>query len=59
MMNSTRADDKILGFEYQFYYFLLKVLKIDSDETVGFEVKDDVHIEDNKTLSLIQLKHTR
>ena len=26
---------------------------------VGFEVKDDVHIEDNKTLSLIQLKHTR
>ncbi|MFX4208601.1 hypothetical protein ACOTWV_07400 [Aliarcobacter butzleri] len=58
-MGSTRADDKILGFEYQFYYFLLKVLKIDSDETVGFEVKDDVHIEDNKTLSLIQLKHTR
>lgn len=58
-MSSTRADDKILGFEYQFYYFLLKVLKIDADETIGFEVKDDVHIENNKTLSLIQLKHTR
>lgn len=58
-MGSTRADDKILGFEYQFYYFLLEMLKLDVDEKVGFEVKDDVHIEDNKTLSLIQLKHTR
>lgn len=58
-MGSTRADDKLLGFEYQFYYFLLAVLKLDDNETVGFEVKDDVHIEDNRTLSLIQLKHTR
>lgn len=22
-MSSTRADDKLLGFEYRFYYFLL------------------------------------
>lgn len=58
-MSSTRADDKILGFEYQFYYFLLEVLKLKDNEIVGFEVKDDVHIEGNKTLSLIQLKHTR
>jgi len=58
-MGSTRADDKLLGFEYQFYYFLLEVLKLNNDEKVGFEVKDDVHIEDNNTLSLIQLKHTR
>ncbi|MDD3476298.1 MAG: dsDNA nuclease domain-containing protein [Sulfurimonas sp.] len=58
-MSSTRADDKILGFEYQFYYYLLEMLKLNADEKVGFEVKDDVHIEDNKTLSLIQLKHTR
>ena len=41
-MSSTRADDKILGFEYQFYYFLLEVLKLKDNEIVGFEVKDDV-----------------
>lgn len=58
-MGSIRADDKLLGFEYQFYYFLLKVLKLNENEKIGFEVKDDVHIEDDKTLSLIQLKHTR
>ena len=58
-MGSTRADDKILGFEYQFYYFLLGILKLKDNEIIGFEVKDDVHIEGNKTLSLIQLKHTR
>ncbi len=56
---STRADDKILGFEYQFYYFLLELLRIGKDELVGFEVKDDVHIESNKYLILLQLKHTR
>jgi hypothetical protein len=59
MMSSTRADDKLLGFKYQFYYFLLELLKMKKEDIVGFEVQDDVHIENNNSLSLIQLKHTR
>ncbi|NQZ58015.1 MAG: hypothetical protein HRT88_11205 [Lentisphaeraceae bacterium] len=58
-MTNTRADDKILGFEYQFYYFLLRLLSIQKNEVIGFEVLDDVHIEEGDKKSLIQLKHTR
>ncbi len=59
-MGNTRADDKQLGFEYQFYYFILRVLQMKSGDTVGFEAKDDVYIEDESgILSLIQLKYTR
>lgn len=57
-MSDTSADDKLLGFEYQFFYFLLKLLTIKKDETIGFEVKEDVHSEINKVLTLFQLKHT-
>ncbi|MCB4760103.1 MAG: DUF4297 domain-containing protein [Sulfurovum sp.] len=57
-MSSTNADDKLIGFEYQFYYFVLTLLKMGKDDTVGFEVQEDVHKEVNGELTLYQLKHT-
>jgi len=57
-MSDTNADDKLIGFEYQFYYFFLVLLKMSKDDTVGFEVKEDVHKEVNGELTLYQLKHT-
>ncbi|RBQ30380.1 hypothetical protein CRU92_12500 [Arcobacter sp. FW59] len=56
--NNTNADDKIIGFEYQFFYFLLSLLKMQTGDTVGFEVKEDVHIENEGKIILCQLKHT-
>lgn len=55
----TSADTKIIGFEFQYFYFINELLKIDEDQTIGFEVKDDVHIDlpCGKAV-LIQLKHT-
>src|SRR5690242_11303824 len=55
----TSAADKSIGFEYQYYYFLYRVLKLCRRESVGLEVKDDVHtdLSCNRQI-LIQLKHT-
>lgn len=57
-MSNTNADDKLIGFEYQFYYFLLSLLKMQTGDTVGFEVKEDVHIENDGKITFCQLKHT-
>lgn len=57
-MSNTKADDKLIGFEYQFFYFLLSLLKMQTGDTVGFEVKEDVHIENEGKIILCQLKHT-
>lgn len=54
----TSADSKSIGFDYQYYFFLWKVLKLDQGQSVGLEIKDDVHIEFNNELILYQLKHT-
>ncbi len=58
----TSADNKIIGFEYQYYYFMKELIELKEGQTIGFEVKDDVHIDVvNKkqiTTKLIQLKHT-
>lgn len=57
--NITSADDKSIGFDYQFYYFFYTILDLRHGEKVGIEVKDDVHIDlvDGTTI-LIQAKHT-
>ncbi|MCP3032655.1 DUF4297 domain-containing protein [Halobacillus sp. A1] len=56
---STSADKTSLGFEYQHYYFIYQLLKLKKGESLGYEVKDDVHIEkENMKLDLIQVKHT-
>ena len=57
-MSNTNAADKLMGFEYQFYYFVLILLKMGKDDKVGFEVKEDVHQESEDKLILYQLKHT-
>ena len=53
------AGAQLLGFDYQLYYFMLLALELKSGEKIGFEVKDDIHIEkkDGKTI-LFQAKHT-
>lgn len=57
--NTTDADDKLIGFEYQYYYFLYLLLSLKYNEVIGLEVKDDIHIERNdKSLILLQLKHS-
>lgn len=56
---TTNAEKTEIGFEYQYYYFLLKLLSAKSGESVGLEVKDDVHTElSNNHQILCQLKHT-
>jgi hypothetical protein len=57
--DKSSAADTIIGFDYQFYYFFYLILGLKFGETIGFEVKDDIHIDfaDGST-ELIQLKHT-
>lgn len=53
------ADKSELGFEYQFYFFLWKLLEMKTGETVSWEVKDDVSLDlSDGTSFLFQLKHT-
>ncbi len=55
----TSADSKIIGFDYQFFYFMKAVLLLKRGQAAGYETKDDVHITlPNGRLILIQLKHT-
>jgi hypothetical protein len=53
------AADKAIGLDFQYYYFLYRLLNLRSGEKVGLEVLDDVHttlVSDRQIL--IQLKHT-
>ncbi|MBC1802494.1 ABC-three component system protein [Listeria booriae] len=53
------ADTIIAGFDFQYYYYLKCVMEMKENEQVGFEVRDDVHIEKaNGEQILIQSKHT-
>lgn len=53
------AGPKLIGFDYQFYYFMLLALDLKFGQKIGFEVKDDVHIDkEDGTTILIQAKHT-
>lgn len=58
-VDKTSAEDKSIGFDFQYYYFLNKLLNLKTGETLGLEVMDDVHsvLSDN-TQILIQLKYT-
>ncbi|NML72444.1 hypothetical protein HHL23_22060 [Chryseobacterium sp. RP-3-3] len=48
-----------IGFDYQFYYFMYLSLKLKHGQKIGYEVKDDIHIdkEDGSTI-LLQAKHS-
>lgn len=53
------AGPQSLGFDYQFYYFTYLALRLDLGQKVGFEVKDDVHIDKpDGTTVLLQTKHS-
>jgi hypothetical protein len=55
----TSAADKSIGFDYQYYYFLYKLLNLKRGQSVGLEVLDDVHTTLDANLQLLfQLKHT-
>lgn len=58
-MKKFSADKSELGFEYQFYFFLWKLLEMKKGDIVSWEVKDDVSLElSNGITYLFQLKHT-
>lgn len=53
------AGAQVIGFDYQFYYFMLLALELRPGQKIGFEVKDDVHIDKGDgTTILFQTKHT-
>lgn len=56
----TSADSKQIGFDYQYLYFIVKLLQLSPGEEVGYEELDDVHtisFREQKTY-FYQLKHT-
>ena len=58
-MDKFSADKSELGFEYQFFFFLWKLLEMKKNETVSWEVKDDVSLDlPDGTTYLFQIKHT-
>lgn len=58
-MEKFSADKSELGFEYQFLFFLWKLLEMKKGETVSWEVKDDVSLDlPDGTTYLFQIKHT-
>ena len=47
------------GYDYQFYYFMYLVVDFRFGQKIGYEVKDDVHIDHKDgTTILFQTKHT-
>ncbi|MCO4891336.1 hypothetical protein MKD50_18290 [Cupriavidus sp. WGtm5] len=55
----TSAGDTSIGFDYQHYYFLYRILNLGTGQSVGLEIKDDVHTELNADFNILyQLKHT-
>lgn len=55
----TSASDKSIGFDYQYYYFLLRILSLGMGQSVGLEIKDDVHTELDADFNILyQVKHT-
>ena len=47
------------GFDYQYYYFLYQLLNLKKGQSVGLEIKDDVHTDLGDDVQLLfQLKHT-
>ncbi|KKB60998.1 hypothetical protein WM40_25815 [Robbsia andropogonis] len=55
----TSAGDTSIGFDYQHYYFLFRILNLGTGQSVGLEIKDDVHTDLKSDFSILyQLKHT-
>lgn len=53
------AGPQSIGYDYQFYYFMFLALELKLGQSLGFEVKDDIHIDkDDGTTILLQIKHS-
>ena len=53
------AGPQSIGFDYQFYYFMFLALELKLGQKIGFEVKDDIHIDmPDGTSLLLQTKHS-
>ena len=59
LQDQHTAGPVAIGFDYQFYYFMYLALELKHGQKIGFEVKDDVHIDkDDGSTILFQAKHT-
>lgn len=57
--DSVSAADTSIGFDYQYYYYLDRLVNLKTGESAGLEVKDDVHSDlASGFCILVQLKHT-
>ncbi|WP_150691261.1 ABC-three component system protein [Pandoraea communis] len=55
----TSAGDTSIGFDYQYYYFLHRILNLGAGQSAGLEIKDDVHTELDADFNILyQVKHT-
>lgn len=50
MQDKHTAGAQAIAFDYQFYYFMCLALDLRHGDKVGFEVKDDVHIDQKGNL---------
>lgn len=59
LLEQHTAGPQSIGFDYQFYYFMFLALELKLGQKIGFEVKDDIHIDmpDGKC-RLLQAKHS-
>ncbi|WP_431480044.1 hypothetical protein [Pseudomonas simiae] len=58
-MEESTAPGTGAAFDYQFYYFLYRLLNMKKGQSIGLEIRDDVHSElDNDVQLLFQVKHT-
>lgn len=59
IQDQSTAGPITIAFDYQFYCFIVAALEMKMGDKVGFEVKDDIHIEKaNGKIILQQIKHT-
>ncbi|TDV44445.1 hypothetical protein EC919_114117 [Pseudomonas graminis] len=58
-MEESTAPGTVAGFDYQFHYFLYRLFNMKKGQSIGLEMKDDVHTDmDNDVQLFFQLKHT-
>lgn len=57
-INDYTALGPLVGFVYQIYYFLYRLLTIEDGETVSLEKIDDVGSETGEKRTYFQLKHS-
>ena len=57
--DAISAEKKSIGFDFQFLYFIYNLIALEPNQVVGYEVKDDVHLElPTGEHIYMQLKHS-